>query len=150
MKKIQPILNNPDSNWAKFLVAWYGIYQFGHIIFNSLYLLNPGTPPFPPPADGWLPQTVHFLNGMAIVDLINAVLTQVFVYGHFTKATWRMWLGTLTLTISMYAAIVFTYGTIAIGAWAGNLLGYIWFYVPFIPVAILFGLVAIWTVRGRK
>lgn len=140
---------NLNSFVAKFLVGWYGLFQGAHILFNSLYLLRPGTPPFPPPAEGWLPQTVHLLNGMAASDLINAVLSLVFVYGYFTRAKWCMWLGTLTLTISMYAAIVFTYGTIAMGAWNGNLLGYLWSYIPFVPVVTLFGLVSMWTVKGN-
>ena len=144
------MLTNPDGFWPKFLVGWYGLFQAVHILFNSLYLLRPGTPPFPSPAEGWLPQTVHLLNGMAASDLVNAVLALVFVYGYFTRAKWRMWLGTLTLTISMYAAIVFTYGTIAIGAWTGNLFGYLWSYIPFIPVAILFILVSVWMVRGNS
>jgi len=137
----------PESIWGKLLVAWYGLYQAGHLIFNSLYLLHPGRPPFPPPAGGWLPQTVHFLNGMAVTDLVNAVLGLVFVYGYFARASWRLWLGTLSLTISIYAASVFTYGTIAMGAWTGHLQGYLWLYVPFMPVIVLFLLVGGWSVH---
>ncbi len=144
------VLSNPNSLSAKFLVGWYGLFQIVHFIFNGLYLLHPGTPPFPPPAKGWSSQTVHLLNGIAATDFINALLSLVFVYGYFTRAKWRMWLGTLTLTISVYAATVFTYGTIAIGAWNKNLWGYLWSYIPFIPVLILFSLVSIWTVKGNS
>ena len=143
-------LTNPNSLVAKFLVGWYGLFQTGHFLFNGLYLLHPGTPPFPPPAEGWLSQTVHLLNGIAATDFVNALLSLVFVYGYFTRAKWRMWLGTLTLTISVYATIVFTYGTIAMGAWNGNLLGYLWSYIPFVPVIMLFGLVSIWTVKDSS
>ena len=141
-------MTKTDSRFVKFLVAWYGLFQAVHILFNGLYLLNPGMPPFPPPAEGWLPQTVHLLNGIATADLVNAVFSLLFVYAYFTKAKWRMWLGTLTLTISMYAAIVFTYGTIAMGAWTGNLFGYVWTYIPFIPVIALFILVSLRTAHG--
>ena len=141
-------MTKTDSLFVKFLVAWYGLFQLVHILFNGLYLLNPCIPPFPPPAEGWMPQTVHLLNGMAISDLVNAVLSLLFVYAYFTKAKWRMWLGMFTLTISMYAATVFTYGTIAIGAWEGHLLGYLWTYIAFIPVILLFILVNLWTMRG--
>ena len=143
-------MTNPNSFVVKFLVGWYGLFQGVHILFNTLYLLRPGTPPFPPPAEGWLPQTVHLLNGMAASDLINAVLSLVFVYGYFTRAKWRMWLGTLTLTISVYAATVFTYATMAMGAWNGNLLGYLWSYIPFIPVVMLFVLVSLWAIKGNS
>ena len=144
------MLTNPDGFGARFLVGWYGLFQAVHILFNGLYLLRPGIPPFPPPPEGWLPQTVHLLNGMAASDFVNAVLALVFVYAYFTKAKWRMWLGTLTLTISMYAVVVFTYGTQAMGAWAGNVWGYLWTYIPFIPVVILFILLGVWMVRGNS
>jgi hypothetical protein len=70
-----------------------------HILFNTRYLFRPGAPPFLPPAEGWLPQTVHLLNGMAFSDLINAIVALIFVYGYFARAKWHLWLGTLTLTI---------------------------------------------------
>ncbi len=140
----------PRSLWAKFLVSWYGLFQAAHLVFNGLYLLRPGTPPFPPPAEGWQPQTVHLLNGMAASDFVNAILSLVFVYGYFTQARWHLWLGTLTLTVSMYAAIVFTYGTVAMGAWAGNVFGYLWSYIPFIPVVILFLLVSVQTIQIKS
>ena len=36
------------------------------------------------------------------------------------------------------------------GAWTGNLFGYLWSYIPFIPVAILFILVSVWMVQGNS
>ena len=83
------------------LVAWYGLYQAGHLVFNLRYLLDPGVPPFPAPAEGWSTQLVHLLNGMAAADTLNAALALVFIYGYFTGARWHIWLGTLTLTVSM-------------------------------------------------
>lgn len=47
------------------LVAWYGLYQAGHLVFNLRYLFDPGVPPFPAPAEGWSAQLAHLLNGMA-------------------------------------------------------------------------------------
>jgi hypothetical protein len=49
----------------------------------------------------------------------------VFVYGYFTGVRWQVWLGTLTLTVSMHTAAVFTYGTVAAGAWTTQLAGYL-------------------------
>jgi hypothetical protein len=60
-------------------------------------------------------QLVSFLNGMAAADALNAVLALVFVYGYFACAQRHGWLGTLTLTVSMYAAAVFTDGTVVAG-----------------------------------
>jgi hypothetical protein len=142
------MFTNPNSLGSKVLVGWYGLFRALHLAFNVRYLLRPGMPPFPPPAEGWSPQTVHLLNGMAVTDAVNALLALAFVYGYFMRARWHIWLGILTLTISMYAAIVFSYGTIAMGAWAGHAFGYLWFYLPFIPVIVLFIAVSMWAARG--
>jgi|GEM_PF-668825 hypothetical protein len=153
MNERKSIVNNPDGSLIKFLVVWYGIYQAAHIIINlrALVDLKSGEISFPafPPPDGWSVQTIHFFTGMAAVDLFNAVLTLVFVYSYFKNAKWRMWLGTLTLTASMYAAIVFNYGTMASGAWTENLIGYLFLNVAFIPVVILFILMGIWAIQGK-
>ena len=39
----------------------------------------------------------------------------------------------------MYAAAVFTYGTVAVGAWTTHLVGYLPLFLPFLPVVALFG-----------
>jgi hypothetical protein len=60
-----------------------------------------------------------------------------------------MWLGTLTLTISVYAAVIFNYWSIASGAWIGrNLLAYAVVNVGFLPVLVLFYLFCRWGARG--
>jgi hypothetical protein len=136
---------NPRSRWIQGLVVWYGLFQAGHLIFNGSYLVRPGTPPFPPPPGGWSTQLVGFLNGIAAADFVNAAFALIFVYGYFRRTRWGFWLGTVTLTISVYAAVVFTIGTVAIGAWSHHLLQYVvLFYVPFLPVVVLFALLPIW------
>jgi hypothetical protein len=144
----------PDKIIAKALVAWYGLFQAIHIVVNvrGLAQLARGSLDFPamPPPDGWSAQAVQFMTGIAATDLLNAVVTLVFVYGYFTRARWRLWLGTLTLTVSMYAAIVFTYATLASGAWPDNLFGYVFLTVTFVPVVVLFVLVCVWGVQGRS
>lgn len=134
-------------------MAWYGIFQAIHILINvrALAGLLRGGIDFPalPPPDGWTPQVIHFFTGMAGLDLLNAVLTLVFVLGYFRRASWRWWLGTLTLTISMYAAVLFDYATVASGAWtSANLPGYLIINISFLPVMWLFGLVCVWGARG--
>ncbi len=120
------------------LVAWYALYQALHIMLNSAYLL--GLAPWfpPPPPEGWASQTSFFFNGMAFLDLINAVFSLIFAAGYFQKKPGSSVLGIVTLTISMYAAALFTIGTITSGAWDENLLGYLWFYIPFIPIIALY------------
>jgi len=142
------------NSTVKSLVGWYGLYQLIHIGVNvrGLLQLARGGIDFPalPPPGGWTAQVIHFMTGVASLDLLNAFLTLVFVVGYFRRARWRWWLGTLTLTISMYAALLFDYATLASGAWVrGNLGGYLFINVTFLPVVWLFGLVCVWGVRGE-
>ncbi len=143
-----------NSKFVRGLVIWYGLYQLVHIGVNArgLFQLARGGLDFPalPPAEGWASQAIHFLTGMAGLDLLNAVLTLVFVAGYFRGARWRWWLGTLTLTVSMYAALLFDYATLSSGAWTdGNLGGYLFTNVTFLPVVALFVLLCVWGVRGE-
>ena len=130
------------SSLMKFLVVWYGLFQGIHILVNArgLVLLARGSIDFPalPPAVGWSSQAIHFMTAMASVDLLNAFLTLIFAFGYFRRARWHTGLGILTLTVSVYAAIVFDYATLASGAWSGNLPGYLFTNSTFLPVILLF------------
>jgi hypothetical protein len=88
-----------------------------------------------------------FLYGTAAADAVNAALALGFVVGFFARRRWHTWLGTLTLTMSVYGAGVFTYGTVAIGAWVDHLAAYLARYAPFLPVIALCGL---WCVRRAR
>lgn len=147
-------MKNPYSAFAKFLVIWYGLFQAIHIFVNlrGVVQLAAGSIDFPalPLPAGWSPQSIHFMNAIAWLDLFNAILTLVFVYGYFKRARWQLWLGTLTMTVSMYAAILFTYATVAAGAWtAENLSGYLFITLAFVPVVVLFCLYSFWAISGR-
>jgi hypothetical protein len=86
---------------------------------------------------------------MGWVDLVGAFLALLFVRGYFRRTRWRMWLGTLTLTVSVYAALIFNYWSIASGAWIGrNLLAYAVINAGFVPVLVLFVLFCQWGTRG--
>jgi len=130
------------SPLMKFLVVWYGLFQTAHIFINARGLLQlaQGSIDFPalPPQEGWSGQAIYFLTAMASLDLLNAILTLLFLYGFFRQTRWHIWLGTLTLTISLYAALAFDYATWASGAWIGNLPGYLFTNITFIPVVLLF------------
>lgn len=139
--------DDPRSRLAKGLIVWYGLYQTGHFIFNGSYLIKQGDIPFASPPDGWSAQLIGFFNAMAMADLINAALSLGFVYGYFRRKQWWFWLGTLTLTVSIYAAVIFTVGTISAGAWRNHVYEYLVFYIPFIPVIVLFILLPFWVGR---
>jgi hypothetical protein len=127
------------------------VYQAAHFALNARYQLFPVAPellPFAPPLEGWAPQTVSFLSGMAIADLVNAGLSLVFVAGYFRRARFVPWLGTVALTVSLYAALAFTWGAVAAGAPALGL-PYLWVNLPFVPIVVLFFAWAYWMLAGR-
>ena len=145
---------SPDSKLVRALVAWYGLYQGTHVLVNTrgLYILHSGGVldfPAPPPPSGWPAETIHMMVIIGWVDLAGAILALVFVRGHLRRAPWRMWLGTLTLTISVYAAIIYNYWTLASGAWTReNALAFAVVDVGFLPILLLFGIFCRWGMRG--
>ena len=146
-------MRNPnDDKLLKFLILWYGLYQFVHIFVNirGLFLLFKGKIDFPapPPPNGWSPQALHFFTGIATLDLLNALLALLFVYGFFRRTTWRWLSGISSLSISLYAALVFDYATIASGAWTpDNLFSYLFINITYLPVIALFFLMLARIVR---
>ena len=147
-------MTSSNNKLVRGLVLWFGLYQFIHIFVNmrGLFLLSQGGIDFPapPPPGGWTQQVLHFFTGMASLDLLNALLSIVFVIGFFRRARWRWWLGTLALTVSIYAALVFDYATFASGAWTpGNLPAYLFINIAYLPVVWLFGWVCVHGARGE-
>ena len=146
------VLANPHSIASRALVVLYGIYQTGHLLLNATYQLLPAAArpplPFTPPAEGWLPQTVAFGSGMAVADMVNAALSLVLVFGFFRRARWVAWLGTVTLTVSVYAHIAFVWGSAAAGAPALSS-AYLWVNIPFVPVVVLFVAWSYWVANGK-
>ncbi|NOZ50588.1 MAG: hypothetical protein GXP37_11155 [Chloroflexi bacterium] len=144
----------PQHRLTGFLVAWYGFYQLIHIGVNiqGLFQLSAGsiTFPAPPPPGGWTDQAIAFFIPMASLDLFNAFLTMLFVYGYFTRRKWRWWLGIVTLTVSLYAAFLFNYATWASDAWTeATRSSYLFINITFLPVAVLYVLVLLWAMNGR-
>jgi hypothetical protein len=144
-----------DGKLARYLVAWYALYQTGHIFVNTrgLFILHTGgTLDFPAPAadGGWSSDVVHVMIAVGWLDLIGAALTIYFAWGYFLQKPWRFWLGTVCLTISTYAFGLYTYWTAASGAWSGpNLVKYLFVDITFIPILVLFILFAIWGMTGK-
>ncbi|MDQ7028928.1 MAG: hypothetical protein Q9O62_03690 [Ardenticatenia bacterium] len=126
------------------LVFWYGAYQAVHVVVNgqALVMLSTGQAldfPAPPPPGGWTAQVMNFFGAMASVDLANALLALLFVWGFWQQRRWHVWLGTVTLTVSVYAALVFDLATWTSGAWTpANALTYWTINVAFVPIVFLF------------
>ncbi len=139
-----------DNLLTRLLVASFGLYQLGHLLSNmrgAFVFYGAGELPFPalPPSGGFDPHLVNAYMDMAFMDSLNAAVSLVFVWGYFKDKPWRLWLGTINLTLSVYAAILFNLSAYQAGAWAGaNLWTYVFINVTYIPVLILFVLVLAW------
>ena len=147
---------DPDGLVTRGLVVYLGLYQAVHILVNSrgLYLLLTGVPldfPAPPPAGGWAPDVVHLMVAIGWTDLAGAVLSLVFVFAYFRRRPWRMWLGTVVLTIVVYATALYTYWPLASGAWSeANAPRYLFVEVATLPLLLLFALTGYWAFSGRE
>ena len=146
------MFGDPQSLPSRALVVYFGVFQAAHLVLNSRYQLVPfsSRPPLPfaPPPEGWADQIVYFTSGMAVADLVNAAASLVFVVGFFRGERWSEWLGTVTLTVAVYAAFAFTWGMAMTGAPVFGL-SYAWINVPTLPVILLFVVWSRWVVTGR-
>lgn len=128
------------GRWFVAGVAWYGVYQVGHVVLNATYLLGSSEPPFPGPPGGWDHQAVAFLDSIAMFDLLNAILGAAAVAGYLRDRSWGYPALVVAVTISLYASAVFTYATVASGAWReATALPYITTWVLFVPVVLIAG-----------
>ncbi len=135
----------PFKQRLHILVAYYGILQLLHIlalIGAAIEFARTGHIgfPAPPPPGGWDAQAEYFLIATALVDAVNVILALLFAYGFFQKASWNIRLGYVTLTITVYSAIIFAIGTLASGAWQHNLAAYNGLALLFVPALFLAGL----------
>jgi hypothetical protein len=124
-----------------YLIFWYGLIQSAHIVVlivaGYLYLKTGSVGfPAPGPPAGWSPQVEPFLVGMAVLDLIIASVSLVFVYQYFTAVPKRM-LGSVVLTGALVSAILFGLGTFPSGAWGEHPVVYYTMLILFLPVVFL-------------
>jgi len=126
------------------LVAWYGLYQAGHLALNTAYLLGSSPPPFAGPRGGWNDQGIAFLDAIATFDLLNALLAVVASVGFLRQRSWGRSAVVVAVTVSMYAAAAFTHAALAAGAWRQATSGpYLATWVPFVPVVLLAGVLVV-------
>ena len=124
------------------LVIYYGMLQMLHIIMlvrAAVTFARSASIGFQalPPAGGWTLQAQHFLIATGLVDALNVGLALLFVYAVFRNKWWSLRLGLVTLTLTLYSAVVFVYGTFMSNAWQANPLGYALVAVLFFPALIL-------------
>ena len=149
------MLDSPDDLVPAICVAWYGLWQLQHMIFIALRAFpainKRHEQPFPAPPEGWAPQLGRFTTGIGYVDFANTFVAMVFVAGYFADATWAWWMGTVTVTIAVYASLICAIGWVAIRAWRRATWRTYFFllYVPFVPVYVLFALSGVYAFQGK-
>jgi len=126
----------------KLLVAWFGIVQTLHFLAlgrAAAIYSRTSTLPFPalPPANGWSAQAEYFLTGNGIIDAANIILSLVFVYGYFKAKSWAPKTGLISLTVLLYSALIFAFGTVNAGAWSANPLAYWSMAILYLPIFLL-------------
>ena len=131
-----------NQKTEKLLIAWFGTVQTLHllalgraiIIYSRTAIL-----PFPalPPENGWSAQAEHFLIGNGIIDAMNTILSLAFVYGYFKLKSWAPKAGIISLTVLLYSALIFAYGTINAGAWSAHTFAYWSMVILYVPIFIL-------------
>lgn len=130
------------------LVAWYGLFQAVHVPVNASYLLGDGPPPFPAPVGGWPEAALPFLDAIAALDLLNAVVAVLATLAWLRDRPRAYVAVAVALGVSLYACGVFTYAVVQLGAWrAATTAQYLLVYVPFLPVVAL---AAVLTARGSR
>ncbi len=141
-----------NNNWYKLLVSYYGIFQFFHLLLNTVYFLDLITlSSFPPPPEaGWQKQMAVALTGIALTDTAVACVSFFFIGAFFLRKHWSLLVGLVSLTTYVYGSMLFTYYTILNGAWRGNVIQYIFLYVVSIPLYVLFIYLIIETSRVTK
>ncbi len=131
------------------LVYYFGIVQMLHLftliralmIFKQKQIL-----PFPalPPVSGWTTQSEFFLIGNGLIDALNIILSILFVSGYLQSKKWTDKTGLITLTILLYSAVIFAYGTVNAGAWTAHPFAYWSMALIYLPIL---GLTFYWYLR---
>ena len=136
-------MQKPEPRLFHLLIPYYGLLQalhLGALARAGLLILRGNPAPFPilPPPGGWTNQTMAFLYGLAFTDLIGIVFGILFSTQFVFEDKFNTRLGTLSLTIFITGAIVFTAGTFPSGAWAAHPVAYGVLIVLFAPCVILY------------
>lgn len=149
-------LAQPSSGTRRLIrgLVWYfGLWQTLHVLVNlkALSKFHRGESTFPafPPADGWSEETQATMEGMAMIDLVAAALTLVFVAEFERDGDHWPLLGAATLTISNYSAAIFAYPTRASGAWDQRPIAYWGLYLSYLPIVALTVLYVWWAINGN-
>ena len=125
------------------LVAYYGVFQTGHLILNVVYLfgLRPIEDFPPPPAEGWHPQAIALWTSMGLIDTGIALLALYFAAAYLGGRRGVLWAGLVSLTTYAYNTFTFNYSLVATGAWALHPVEYVVINALSIPLLLLFVMV---------
>jgi hypothetical protein len=126
----------------RYFVYYYGLLQTAHLtslIISGVRWLSEGDLGILalPPDGGWSDQAVHLLLSIGLVDFFVAIGALVFVVYYIRRREAAVVLGSVTLSGTIYSAVVYAYGAVASGAWVENPLPYSIIAILFAPALML-------------
>ena len=91
-----------------FLVAWFGLFQIGHLLVLGWFLWNPTeTLKHLQPPEGWTSQSVEILIGWSLTDGTLAIISLLAVWSWFAGTERASKWVLVTVNLSFYSAILF-------------------------------------------
>ena len=131
-------MNSLYSNKVfKALVLWCGLWQAVHLALNVGYCFGAVEFPLPPP-EGWTEQAHRIFDGIVASDMVQSVVSLLFVAGYLMRRRWSFVLGLVSLSSSMFNSFSFTFFMIGTGAWGAHFMDYTMIQVLWLPMAVLF------------
>lgn len=103
------------------LVAWFAVFQVGHLIALAWFLLDPrDTLKFLEPPGGWVDQSVEVLIGWSLTDGTLAILSLLAVTCWFSGTKRAPKWVLVTVNLSFYSAILFLVINLRLGTFANT------------------------------
>lgn len=140
-----------DARIVKWLIGYFGFFQTVHVLVNirALARFHRGAETFPanPSAGGWADETRATFRGMASIDTVAGLLALAFVINHRRNGKLWPWLGTVSLTLANYSAVLYAFPTREAGAWREHPVSYLGLYIAYLPIVVLSVLFVWWEVH---
>ena len=109
------------DNKTDVLIWYYALLQILHLLILAragIIMLSGQGSPFPilPPSGGWGAQTLPFMFGLGVMDVVAIILALTFAYQSLFKGKMIRRIGILSLTIAFTGALIFAGGLLDHGS----------------------------------